>query len=320
MTRVEAPARLHFGLLSLPLAGAEVPPARQFGGIGLMIDSPRVGLNASRSDEWLATGPNAARALAFAQQFVQSLPVEGQQRFAIRIEQCPEAHSGLGSGTALALAVAKAIACETGHGDWPAAELAKRVGRGERSAVGVHGFERGGLIFEAGKLPGESLAPLVGHHEFPCEWRIVLARPAGEAHWHGSREVQAFSRLQCQNPTDALCRLVLAEMLPALAAKDLDRFGEALHEYNARAGEAFAAEQGGSYASPAIAALIALLRKQGIRGVGQSSWGPTVFAVVADEVKALQLENSLARQAPLGLAAIQSTCASAAGSRVMLQQ
>jgi beta-RFAP synthase len=261
-----------------------------------MIDSPSVGLDAAPAKVWQATGPHAPRALTFAQQFVQSLPAEQQRAFAIRIEQCPEAHSGLGSGTALALAVAKAIACETGHGDWPAAELARRVGRGERSAVGVHGFEHGGFIVEAGKRPGESLAPLVGRYEFPSDWRVVLARPTGEAPWHGSREAQAFSRLQRPNPTDALCRLVLTGMLPALTARDLDGFGEALHEFNARAGEAFAAEQGGTYASPAVAALVDWLRKQGVRGVGQSSWGPTVFAVVENEHRAMSIHGAMRKE------------------------
>jgi predicted sugar kinase len=69
-------------------------------------------------------------------------------------------------------------------------------------------------------------------------------------------------------------------MLPALAEQDLTVFGEALHEFNARAGEWFAAAQGGRYATEEVAALVRWLRGQGVRGVGQSSWGPTVFAVV----------------------------------------
>jgi beta-ribofuranosylaminobenzene 5'-phosphate synthase len=280
MTRVVAPARLHFGLLAVPVAGDPDPPARQFGGVGLMIAEPCVTLRVSQAQEWSATGPEAARALSFVRTFAASLP--DLPPHAIEVESCPEPHAGLGSGTALALAVAKALAVEAGHGDWPATELAVRVGRGLRSAVGVHGFEHGGLIVEAGKLPGEAVAPLVGRYEFPAEWRVVLARPAGAPAWHGARERGAFARLGRNNPTDALCRIVLTGMLPALAARDLDAFGEALHEYNARAGEAFAAEQGGPYAGPAVTELVESLKGAGVKGVGQSSWGPTVFAVTAD--------------------------------------
>ncbi len=82
--------------------------------------------------------------------------------------------------------------------------------------------------------------------------------------------------------TDALCRLILLGMLPALVERDCQVFGEALYEFNHRVGEAFAPAQGGVYAGPVVTGLVEWFRRQGVSGVGQSSWGPTVFAVVAD--------------------------------------
>ena len=288
MTRIEAAARLHFGLLSVPAPGAE-NPSRQYGGVGLMIDSPKVVLHASIAKEWSGAGPDAPRALAFAQTFMATLPVDEQAPVSLEIEQCPDPHAGLGSGTALALAVATAIALETGHGAWQAVELANRVGRGERSAIGVHGFQHGGLIVEAGKTSAERIGALVGSYEFPSEWRIVLGRPLIDADWHGSRERQAFACVTHGNQTDSLWRLVTTGMLPALEAKNLEAFGDALHEYNARAGEAFADQQGGVYAGPAVVELVSRLRKHGVRGVGQSSWGPTVFTLARDAEEAQDL-------------------------------
>ena len=317
MTRVEAPARLHFGLLSAPLAGQEKAKGRQFGGVGLMIDSPKVILHAIPAMQWAAVGPDAERAIAFAQRFMATLPSEQRRPFTIEVEACPEAHAGLGSGTALALAVARAIALETGHGHWPAVELAERVGRGERSAIGVHGFERGGLIVEAGKTPAERVAPLVGSHTFPSEWRIVLIRPPIDASWHGSRERQAFEGLTHGNPTESLCRLVLMGLLPALAANDVDAFGEALHEYNARAGEAFTLQQGGTYASPAVAELIGFLRKHGVYGVGQSSWGPTVFTVAGDEAAAEGIVEIVRRKKAVAVRDVIVSRAANGGARAL---
>ena len=72
---------------------------------------------------------------------------------------------------------------------------------------------------------------------------------------------------------------MLTALLPALAIEDVEAFGAAIYELNARAGDAFAAAQGGRYAGPTVAALIGRLRAAGIKGVGQSSWGPTVFAI-----------------------------------------
>jgi beta-RFAP synthase len=139
--------------------------------------------------------------------------------------------------------------------------------------------------------------------EFPDSWRLVLALPAGPTGLHGVAERQAFQQLtklgQSESQTDALCRLVLLGLLPALAEEDLTVFGEALHEFNARAGEPFAAIQGGRYASPQVAELVSFLRRKGIRGVGQSSWGPAVFAVTEDEEHAGALVGRLRAHFPL---------------------
>src|SRR5262245_2402938 len=75
-------------------------------------------------------------------------------------------------------------------------------------------------------------------------------------------------------------------MVPALRAGDCPRVGEAMHQYNRLAGEPFAPAQGGPYACPLTAEIVAFLRANGIAGVGQSSWGPTVFAIVEDESRA----------------------------------
>ena len=93
---------------------------------------------------------------------------------------------------------------------------------------------------------------------------------------------------------DALCRLVLLGMLPALAETDLESFGDCLYDFDARAGKAFAEVQGGVYSGPLVAECVAFLRSQGVHGVGQSSWGPTVFAVVGDEDRAADLLRRLA--------------------------
>jgi beta-ribofuranosylaminobenzene 5'-phosphate synthase len=284
VTRVTAPSRLHFGLLSLP-GDDTAPVQRQFGGVGLMVDRPGLCVRVEAANEWSMAGiPSKHRALSFAKQFVESLPPAERRPFRVVVDFAPTEHQGLGVGTQLGLAVAKAIAVESGHTDWPAVELARRVGRGERSAIGVHGFDRGGLIVEGGKLPGETISALVARYEFPAGWAVALFTPQAEGTWHGGAERDAFARLSPNSEaTDRLCRIVLTGLLPALVAVDLDLFGEALYEFNAAAGDAFAAVQGGRYASPAVADCVARLRGLGVRGVGQSSWGPAVFAIARKE-------------------------------------
>jgi beta-RFAP synthase len=139
---------------------------------------------------------------------------------------------------------------------------------------------------DGGKGPGDHPAPLVARAEFPPDWRVVLVAPAGGTSWSGERERRAFAesrRVADPTLTGRLCRLLLLGLLPALAERDAVAFGEALHEFNARAGEPFAAAQGGTYSSPAVGAAVRALRGCGAWGVGQSSWGPTVFAVAESE-------------------------------------
>jgi beta-RFAP synthase len=286
MTRVTTGSRLHFGLLRPPPSDG----GRGFGGCGLMVEAPAVRVAVEPADGWSATGPTAERALAVARRVID-------RPHRVIVEACPPEHTGLGVGTQLSLAVARAV-----RPDAPASELATLAGRGGRSAIGVYGFDSGGFLVDGGKREPSALAPLVARVEFPPEWRVVLLTPPGPA-WSGDRERAAFAALAGAPADDALCRLVLLGMLPALRVRDLDGFAAAVGEYNARAGEPFAAAQGGTYGGPAVADLVAWLHAEGIAGAGQSSWGPTVFAVVGDADRAA----AIARRAGskwLGVAAM----------------
>jgi len=300
MIRIVAPSRLHFGLFHVPPQGESPANVRIFGGVGLMIDSPAVVVTVQPAQSWRFEGRLASRAQGYAMRFIHTLAEERRRPFQVLVEQCPDEHSGLGVGTQLGLAVAKGLAAASGHAEMTAVELATRVGRGERSAIGIHGFDRGGLLVEAGKFDGEDLSPLIAQVELPTEWRVVLFRPPAPA-WHGDRERAAFAQAR-EGETHSLRRLAQTAILPAAHASDLDRFGEAVYEFNRRAGEPFAAAQGGAYASAATDELIAELRQTGVRGVGQSSWGPTVFAIVPDSDTALALVLRFRSRLPVSVA------------------
>ena len=179
MIRVVAPSRLHFGLFRVPVAGDVGTPARAFGGVGLMVEHPGLAVTVRPADSWQFEGALASRAQVFAMRFMASLPEERRRPFQVLVERCPPEHTGLGVGTQLGLAVAKALATASGEGEQASAALAPRVGRGERSAIGVHGFDRGGLLVDAGKEPGEAVSPLLAHVAPPEAWRVVLFTPPG---------------------------------------------------------------------------------------------------------------------------------------------
>jgi beta-RFAP synthase len=286
MIAIHSGSRLHFGLFQ---PGPALPGQRRFGGAGMMIESPGVLLRARPADSWAATGPLATRALEFAHRIAEGLQAQTgiavpPQQFII--EEAALEHVGLGTGTQLGMTVARVLAHVAGRKDLPVGELAALSWRGRRSGIGVHGFECGGFLVDGGHGEHETLAPLVARCPVPDDWRIVLVQQAGDRNWHGQREQVAFDELRAFAHTDRVCKLVLLGLIPAILEQDLDTFGEALFEMNALSGEAFSASQGGIYAGPGVMETVRLLRSLGVKGVGQSSWGPTVFGVVADPEKA----------------------------------
>jgi beta-RFAP synthase len=324
MIRVRTGSRLHFGLFSLPSEhvgpwlnqeGQPTIPRRQFGGVGLMIDSPGIDLQVSEAKTWSVAGPSAERALQFARVYCDAIRVT--TAFTVRIEAAVPEHSGLGTGTQLGLSVARAIAELTHQPARDSVALATQVGRGQRSSLGVHGFDRGGFLVEGGKLGNSAISPLLVRQSFPENWRILLVTPRDVVGMHGGRELDAFAELAKQRPddraTEVLCRLVLLGMLPALAEHDLPTFGETLFEFNRRSGAMFKTAQGGSYARPRIEAIVKHLRSLGVRGVGQSSWGPTVFAIVAADDA-----DSILKRPPEGIAEVEIRVAAASNDGASL--
>ena len=304
MIRVRAASRLHFGLLSLFATerwpnrlGEQAVPVRRFGGAGLMVLEPGIELTVRPAAEWSARGALAERALRYARRFAQALAPDSVRPQHLEICRAGPEHAGLGVGTQLGLAVARALAVSFGLADLDTSKLARHVGRGERSGLGIHGFAHGGFLVEAGHRSENTIAPLVARADFPSSWRVVLALPPWGAGLHDRQEEEAFANLRHGQMelemTDSLCRLVLLGMLPALRECDLDAFGEALYDFNLRVGQIFAAVQGGPYANCQVNELVAFVRRQGIRGVGQSSWGPAVFAITEDPLQAANLASQI---------------------------
>jgi beta-RFAP synthase len=270
--RVEAPARLHLGMLDV--VGGN---ARRFGGLGVALSAPGVVVEASAAPKLEVEGPDAERALAVARRCGFGTGAE------IRVLEAIPAHVGLGSGTKLALAVTAALSCLAGRSLDPP-EIARAAGRGARSAVGLWTFAVGGLVVEGGVRPGaERAAPLLARHAMPDEWRCVLAIPSAEPGLSGAAEEEAFARLRPPAELSALiAQLVLTSLLPALAERDLAEFGDALTRLQRLVGEAFAPVQGGVF-HPSSGALVDALLRLGAAGAGQTSWGPAVYGIVGDE-------------------------------------
>lgn len=288
-TRVVSGSRLHFGLMQIPPAEpwprnvAETRP-RYFGGVGVMLEEPAVDVVVEPHSNWEFLGLETERAQKFARQVTT-------EPHRVNIVRCPSQHVGLGVGTQLGLAIATALT----RGRIPPLELAKKVGRGRRSAIGIHGFEYGGFIVDAGKDRPDIISPLAAREPVPESWWFVVITPRIESTWSGEREFAAFQKLAAAgNADDHLMRRGAKRILRALRSADLQSFGAAIKEYNIRAGEMFRPVQGDCYSHSAVRSLVSELTALGFHGAGQSSWGPTVFGVTEDQQLAFETAKRIA--------------------------
>lgn len=286
---VETAARLHFGVLDL--RGAT---GRWFGGLGAAAPAPRLLVSAERDEKVSASGEDADRAAAFASRYLGEHGIATGARIVVHRALPP--HSGLGSGTQLALSVARALA--ELHGlSTDARALASAVGRARRSAVGTWTFAHGGFVVEGGRLrESDGCGPLIARLCFPESWRCVLAIPeAAQPSMSGAAEEAVFAALPqpSEREVQKVAHLVLMLMLPALADGDLRAFGSALTEVQQITGRWFATIQGGAFANGRSAELIARMTELGAEGVGQSSWGPAVYGIVQGDAAATRMANEI---------------------------
>lgn len=294
---VTAPSRLHFGLF-----GLQHGEGRMYGGVGAMVDQPALKLRVVPAERFECAGNLAERVQEFAQRWAAFHRLSHLPACRIEVRESPPNHVGLGVGTQLGLSVAAGLNAFAGLPAAGPQELALSVGRGLRSAIGTYGFVMGGLNVEQGKLPGEPISPLDCRIDLPEEWRFVLLRPVGWQGLSGEQEEQAIGGLPQvpESTTQQLIAIARDELIPAAATANFPQFAESLYQFGHLAGSLFAARQGGPYNGPVLTRLIQWLRGNGIAGVGQSSWGPTLFAALPDQHSAIELANLLQQDHPEG--------------------
>lgn len=275
---ISAPSRLHITLIDLNGALGRVD-----GSVGLTLDSPSMRIRAQRSEGISVSGSDvfADRITEVIQAMAAEHKISGA---AIQVMKEYRAHVGLGAGTQIALAVATSINQLYGL-NLKLSELARLTGRGGTSGIGVAAYESGGFIVDGGHknkgafLPSSAsraygLAPVLARYEFP-EWDIVLAVP----HLQGASdepEIDIFQQ-QCPiplNEVQALCHVVLMEMLPAVVEKDMERFGRSISHV-----QTLGFKRRELALQPFCQGLIDFMNENGAVGAGMSSFGPTAYAI-----------------------------------------
>jgi len=285
---VETPSRIHLGLIDMHGGLGRVD-----GGIGLSLAEPGILLEVNQSRETVARGGDErAREMAVkvAARVLAGIRAPGGVEVTLR--RIYPSHIGLGSGSQIALAVARGI-CEIFGRSLPVKELARMAGRGGTSGIGTAAFEHGGFIIDGGHAfgtggeksdfrpssasEGVRPAPVIARHDFPPDWQIILATPRLPAGASGEKEADIFRRA-CPVPLGEVretCHEVLMRMLPGIVDHDLDLFGSAVNRIQDLGFKRVEI----SLQPPEIPRLIGEMKRAGAACAGMSSFGPTVYAV-----------------------------------------
>ena len=301
---VETGSRLHFGLIDP--AGSS---GRLYAGAGVMVENPGIRLEAELAeggDRVTADGPIAARVEDFLNRFRKSTGCDAF--FNIEISSCPADPLGLGTGTQLGMAIASACSNLLGL-DGGIEAIAGRTGRGRRSAIGVHGFDRGGFLIDDGKTDERGLSALRTRIELPQAWRFLLVITPGHRGLSGQKEADCFKHLGAvpSQTVDRLEDLLKNVLVPAAEEDDWPAFSRALHEFGLLAGVPFQEAQGGPFSTLLAGEVAQHLRQAGIEGVGQSSWGPTLYALLPNQQEAETAVAELRSRFGLGEQEVQLT-------------
>jgi beta-ribofuranosylaminobenzene 5'-phosphate synthase len=264
---------------------------RKYGGAGFCIGGPPVEIEVAPSRETKIFGleqvdsqgsSEVRRALGRLKAF---LPHANAKVF---VRNVPPQHIGLGTKTALILAVLKAVDLAVGPG-LPAGTLQTLSRRGGTSGIGVNGFFMGGFLVDAGHDPGRSkgfapssdrtafsVPPVVCRLSIPSKWRFHLMLPPGYRS-SGSRERRFFRENTPIAARDVLnaISLVYHGVAPAVLSQDLSMLKEALRGLH-RLG--FKREEVEHQSLP-VQELLRSVNHEANLAAGMSSLGPLVYAV-----------------------------------------
>jgi beta-RFAP synthase len=307
---VKTGCRLHLGFLDLT-----GDLGRLYGSIGVCLENPGTVITAEKSRQLIVEHSNNSEKIILDAVTRFSRHYRLQPATKIHLVDGIPKHSGLGSGTQLALAVATALA-KIFDIDASVREMSVIMDRGKRSGVGIACFEAGGFIVDSGRRNAGRNAvagppSVIFRRDFPEDWCFVIVIPEAGKGLSGKDEDYAMSSL---NPSgrisEEICRLTQMKLLPALIDRDIVEFGEAITEIDRRTGMYFERTQGGIYKEAITQDLIGFMFECGVYGVGQSSWGPTVYGLAQEDgaqAVADRVRNFLAEK-KMGCEAFVSRC------------
>lgn len=300
MIEIKSPARLHFGQLDL---NGDI--GRIYGGSGVGIKEPYCKMKFKKSEQIIVKGSRAEEVKKTLLKLINVLRqkdyLNKKQGITVEVKNILPFHSGLGSGTQIALTLAEGlnIIYSLNLDKFKLAKLADR--KHSRSAVGFGAFYFGGFIVDGGRRTEEKenddyLPPILFNEKMPEEWSFIIIIPnLNKNKMAGKKEIKTFKKLRKMKIELSAenCHHLLLGMLPALKEKNLKSFSYHLNKVEDNVADYFSELQSGRYTSEYSQEIIDYLENKNILARGQSSWGPTLYALLDDKDKAEELKKDI---------------------------
>jgi len=269
-TRVRAGYRIHLGFYRY------VDEGIAYGSIGLALEEPYLEVRAARGSELSevsvsAPTEEASEAIRRISKYLAVAPLN------VTLSGYVKHHVGLGSITRIYLATAIALSALYRRVDLDLEDLMVKLGRCKYSCVGYYTFLYGGLAVDTGVPLGQAgtVPRLLALAKFPKTWYVVITVPEGK----GLREDEEEVFLRSPAPVDEQKTLyrALVEVLSGVKLERLDLFTKGVETLQKVAGNYFSKAQGGFFSSEYGEEIARVMLESGLRGIGQSSWGPAIY-------------------------------------------
>lgn len=295
---IKAPSRIHMSLIDLNGSYRRID-----GGIGLALREPQFILESQETESGItlefAKGFDDREAIVECEEKIPNAAKKTLKHFNIdsgfhfKVHKAYHPHSGLGSGTQIAVSTAHLIA-ETMGIQVESRQLSYIVGRGGTSGIGTYTHDLGGFIVDGGHsideksgfLPSGASkakpATLIARYDFPEDWNILLVEPNVQKHMEGDDEVNVF-QTHCPIPkeeVEKVSHLILMNLIPFMLEKDIKNFGWVVSELQKVGFNKLEHSLDASFL-PTMKAI----EEVGAYGVGISSFGPTLYTFFDDDNK-----------------------------------
>ncbi len=274
--KIKTPKRLHFGIIDLSRKFN-----REYGAFGVTLKNGYEIEIKSGDDELEIEGSEREKKIIRDVHGKLRKKFDISEGFKISIEDSIPDHVGFGSTTQLTLGTAYGILKKSGK-EISKIEMARDLERGRFSAIGTHGFDKGGFILEGGKSREDEISPLLKRGDLPEDWRFLIICPKETKGYDEKEEKPIMEELTVEKKyPEKICHNILMGLMPSLETDDIRSFGRHLTKIQNLVGESFSDFQDGKF-HPAINDVVKTLIEN-THGGGQSSWGPTSYGLVKED-------------------------------------